>query len=73
MGFFASSLQEDCEDLRVGEITKGAMMVRKLQGPGREGTHGLRHKKGRRRIRRELQERRGGKQHQVGKEFTKQI
>lgn len=48
-------------------------MVRKLQGPGREGTHGLRHKKGRRRIRRELQERRGGKQHQVGKEFTKQM
>lgn len=40
MGFFASSLQGDCEDLRVGEITKGSMMVRKLQGLGREGTHG---------------------------------
>lgn len=34
-------------------------MVRKLQGLGREGTHRLRHKKGRRRIRRELQRQKG--------------
>ena len=76
---FARTLQvlckfsTDCEDLRVGKITKGSMMVRKLQELGREGTHGLRYKKGRRRIRRELQERRGGKQHQIGKKFTKQM
>lgn len=34
---FGSSLQGDCEDLRVGKITKVLMMVRKLQGLNRGG------------------------------------
>ena len=34
---FGSSLPGDCEDLRVGKITKVLMMVRKFQGLHRGG------------------------------------